>query len=335
MTQPRVSVVIPSLNAIDVLPSCLESLLAQSHPSLEIVVVDNGSIDGSAGLVAERFPTVKLLRGHDNLGYSAGCHWGASVAQGKYLLFCDNDIRATPKAVSTLVDSMESDPSIGIAQSKMLLTSNPTRIESMGGFFTSTGILYQEERDTLDVRDTGGPQEVFGAKGAFMMIRRSLYQSLGGFDRDFVAQFEDTDLCWRSWLSGHRVVVVPESVVYHGRSTTTQRMPSQFVLFHASKNRICTLLKNLEVRDMLVVLPTHVALTLAGMLFMLLTFRFSSAVALAKAGAWNIRNLSSTLAKRRDAMALKRDDVVHPLPHLRKGMPLKYLVSSARTVIGP
>lgn len=335
MSQAPVSVVIPSLNAIDLLPVCLESLLAQNHRSLEVLVVDNGSTDGSARLVAERFPSVKLLRGNHNLGYSAGCHWGASVARGRYLLFCDNDIQATPNAVSRLVQAMESDPSIGVAQGKMLLTSNPDRIESMGGFFTSTGILYQEERDTLDVHDTSGPQEVFGAKGAFMMIRRSLYQSLGGFDTDFVAQFEDTDLCWRSWLSGHRVVVVPESIVYHGRSTTTQRMPSEFVVYHASKNRICTLLKNLDARDMFVVLPIHVALTLAGMLFLLLTFRFSSALALAKAATWNIRNLSSTLAKRRDAMALKPDDIVHPLPHLRKGMPLKYLVSSARTVIGP
>ena len=332
--QPLVSVIIPCLNVRDELPDCLNSLEGQTYSNLEIVVVDNGSTDGTGQYVSKHYPSAKLLRSERNLGYSGGCHYGAIVSDGEFLLFCDSDIKAKPNAVNELISAMEADGRIGVAQSKMLLARDPSRIESMGGYFTSTGILYQEDRDRLDQGFDGAPREVFGAKGAFLAIRRDVYFELGGFDVDYIAQYEDTDVCWRAWLAGQRVVVVPKSVVLHGRSITTKRLPSEFVLFHASKNRICTLIKLMPASGLYQVLPLHLLLTLGGALFLLTRFRFSDAGSLLRAIGWNLRQLPHTLGKRRKALGGVPHDSRTPLPHLRRRMPIRYLLSSGSSMLG-
>lgn len=331
---PLVSIVIPSLNAADILPTCIESLLNQSYRNVEIILVDNGSTDGSSDLVHEKYPSVKVFRSEENLGYSGGCNLGASIGKGKYLLFCDNDISVNPESISELVKEFEQCPQIGIAQSKMLLASDPTIIESMGGYFTGTGILYQEERDLPNGPDKDVKHEIFGAKGAFMMIPRELYFEIGGFDDEYVAYFEDTDISWRAWLAGLKVIVVPSSVVIHGRSVTTKRLASDFVLYHSSKNRICTLIKYLGVKDIIRVLPVHLLLTIIGILISLLTFKLINAIALCKAILWNVRNLDKSLQQRRAANLLKKDSAIHPLPRLRRRMPVSYLISSGKNLIG-
>jgi len=332
--QPLVSVIIPCLNVRAELPDCLKSLEDQTYTNLEIVVVDNGSTDSTAEYVAKYWQSAKLLHSERNLGYAGGCHYGATASGGEFLLFCDSDIEAKPNAVTELIHAMGSDLRIGIAQSKMLLARDPSRIESMGGYFTSTGILYQEGRDSLDQGFEGPPREVFGAKGAFMVIRRDLYFDLGGFDVEYIAQYEDTDLCWRAWLAGHRVVVVPKSAVLHGRSITTKRLASEFVLFHASKNRICTLIKNLSPGELFQVLPLHLLITLGGICFLSIRFRFSDAFSLLRAIGWNIRQLPHTLRKRKKAWGEVHPDAQNRPPHLRRRMPIGYLLSSGRALLG-
>ena len=331
--RPLVSVVIPSMNALHVLRRCLKSLNRQDYQNIEIIVVDNASTDGTTEQVGKEFPDVRILRSEENLGYSGGCEMGVSASRGTYIVFCDSDTRVTTRSIVELVKVLGEAPTAGIAQSKMLLGSDPSRIESMGGFFTSTGILYQEERDSLDIPANVDPHEIFGAKGAFMMLRRDLYFELGGFDTDFVVDFEDTDLCWRAWQAGYRVLVVPRSVVYHDGSITKNQHFNSFFIYHASKNRICTLIKNLDPRDMIRVLPLHLLITFAGMLLLLFTMRFSGAYALVRALHWNATHLGSTLEKRKRLRANPSGAAANPMPHLRKEMPLSYLVSSGRAFL--
>ena len=132
-----------------------------------------------------------------------------------------------------------------------------------------------------------------------MLIRHSLFKRIGGFDEDFFAYFEETDLAWRVWLAGYRVVFVPQSVIYHKVGATAQNLAFSFIQYHSYKNRICSLIKNLELKNLFLLLPFHLFLCFALILISLFCFRIKRAGARLRAIGWNIRHSGKTLEKRR------------------------------------
>ena len=294
---PQVSVVIVNWNGLALLPDCLDSLSACGTP-LEIIVVDNGSTDGSVGYLRQR-PEIVVIGNATNTGYAPANNAGIARATGEFVLLLNNDTRVAPGFLEPLLHMMSTTADVGAGQCKMLSFDPPYRVDAYGSYLLRTGFLYHLRYGKPDPPPEP-PFEIFGAKGAAMIIRASVLREVGGFDPDFFAYLEDSDLSWRIWLGGWRVLCVPESVVYHRGGATASRLPSAFVTFHSFKNRTCMLLKNLSTPAAWRILPVHLALNLGLIAMELIRGRGGAARAVASALNWNRRHLRATLRKRRD-----------------------------------
>lgn len=329
--QPLVSIVLAPQNGMDHLPACLESVYAQDYEDFEVIYVDNASTDGSPDYVEHGYPQVKVVRSSRNLAYAGGNNLGAQYAHGELLLFLNHDTVVTEHFLSNLVQAMHQHPDVGIAQSKIMMASAPSLIDSTGAYLTWTGIWVHPNHGYPD-HDLGEqPIEILGACGACLMVRRELFRRLGGFDRDFAIYFEDADLSWRSWLLGMRVALAPSSVIYHWGAVTTSRLPSTFTVFHSFKNRLCSLIKLLDGLQLLWVIPIHLVMCLAGGLAYLVKGKPMNAIAILRAICWNVTNLRATLRKRRLVRSMSPQGTSLSGKGLFRPLPARYFL---RTSVG-
>lgn len=267
--EPLVSVVVLNYNGKELLDNCLTSLIATQFKDFEILFVDNGSSDGSVDHVRSNFSQnsrVKLIENKENLGFAGGNNTGLIRSRGKYVVLLNNDVQVTADWLTNLVQVMELDPTIGAAQCKLLLYHDRKTLDSAGSFLTRLGFLHHRGIGQVDVGQYDTVDEIFSAKGAAIMLRRQVLEEIGLLDDDFFAYMEETDLCWRIWLSGYRVVFVPQSVVYHVWGATLAKIPlylaKYVVCFHGTKNYIQTLVKNLDVVNLIEIMPRHIAVRL-------------------------------------------------------------------------
>jgi GT2 family glycosyltransferase len=217
MTPPLVSVIIANWNGAHHLRLCLPSLRAQTHPALEIIVVDNGSSDDSAAVAGEH--NARWLPLAQNLGLAPALNQGASSASGDFLLFVNNDMRFDPGFVSALLapfssgdrlfatDGMQFDWEGAIAAHLAVrLTKRPPAdrpsVQLVPGLF-----FYQQP--------VAQPVPVFLASAACMLVRKSVFDELGGFDGRLPLGYEDAEICWRASALGWKIVYVPSAVCWH------------------------------------------------------------------------------------------------------------------------
>jgi GT2 family glycosyltransferase len=294
---PAVSVVIVNWNGLAYLPGCLDSLRGCGTPA-ELIVVDNGSTDGSLEYLRAQ-PDVTVITYATNTGYAPANNAGIERAAGDFVLLLNNDTQVTPGFLESLLRVMQLMPDVGACQSKVLTYDVPARIDAYGSYLLPTGFLYHFGYGKPDP----GPQaafEIFAAKGAAMLLRASVLRQVGAFDPEFFAYLEDSDLSWRIWLGGWRVLCVPDSVVYHRGGATASRLPGEFITFHSFKNRWCMLIKNLSLPAAGWMLPLHFVLNLGLIVVELVRGRWGSARGVTNALGWNVRNFHATLRKRRD-----------------------------------
>ncbi|HCU73649.1 MAG: hypothetical protein CL790_04860 [Chloroflexi bacterium] len=297
-TPGLLSIIIVNLNTCDLLEKCLQSLQVSSYLAIQIIVVDNGSQDGSTAMVRESFPNVKLVDLPKNIGFVGGNLEALPFADGEFVCFLNSDTEIEADAFRLLVDYMEQHPQVGCCEPKLLWMKDPSRLDSIGDWLTWTGMLFH--RGYLQ-KDQGltQPFPIFAAKGACIVLRGSLLDEIGTFDDSYFAYFEETDLCWRIWLSGYEVHFVPDARVKHLLAGTSQKLNTGFVTFHAFKNRLQAMIKNFGPSHMVRVIPIHVTICL-GLTFLYL-IRGDKEKARAILGAlwWNAQNIRKTIAKRR------------------------------------
>ncbi len=250
MSYPRVSVIIVSYNSACYLSRCLSSVFETNYPNVQVIVVDNGSDDGSAGLVEANFPQAHLIRSEDNCGFGVANNQGAMWAEGEILVFLNPDTLVHQNWLRPLVEALHADPRAGLATAKILLADRPDTINTCGNDFHYTGLTLcrgmGRHRTAFDCME-----EVAAVSGAAFAIRRDLFQSLGGFDPDFFLYVEDTDLSLRARLAGWRCLFVPDSVVYHDYQLHFG--PNK--TYYQERNRYVMLLKALRVKTLLALLP--------------------------------------------------------------------------------
>ena len=265
-----VSVVIPNWNGREYIRRCLECVLNQTYRPIEVIVVDNGSTDGSAELVGE-YPDVVLIRSPRNRGFAWAMNRGIERSRGEYVLSLNNDVFLSEDFVELLVGAAESAPDIGSAVGRTLKHGT--------GELMHTGAYLRRRVSLTNVPDPERGGFVFGAGGAAVLYRREMLEDvkLVGefFDESFFSFWEDLDLSWRAQLYGWRCVYVPEAVAYHvGSASLGGRMrfrdkPPYFQR-HIVKNRYLTMTKNLSLGLILALLPCLVAAELASWGYMVL-----------------------------------------------------------------
>jgi GT2 family glycosyltransferase len=222
VSEPRtVAVVIPSWNSAGLLPRCLDSLRDQGA-KLELLVVDNGSGDGSVELLEER--GVRHLALPRNVGFAAAMNLGASRISATAILALNADTALEPACAGLLLDALEADPSLGGVQPRILQLEDSAggsrdvataRLYSAGQAMTVDGRAFEEGAGEEQTERFLRGHEVFGVCGAACLLRRELFEELGGYDESYFAFYEDVDLNVRARIAGWRFDYVPEAVVWH------------------------------------------------------------------------------------------------------------------------
>ena len=262
-TIPLVRVIVLNWNGRSWLGGCLEALRQQDGGPFEIVLVDNGSTDGSADFVRERFPECRVVALGANIGFAAGNNAGARGATVPYLAFLNNDTRVDPGWLAALVAAAEGDPSVGLVTSRVVFMDRPDVIDSAGdGYLRCGGAFKHLHGQRVDGRLAS--REVFGACGAAFLIRRDLFEALGGFDEDLFMVYEDVDLSYRARLRGGRCVYADAASVKHAGSASLG-LGSSLAVYHGQRNLEWTWIKNSPRALLVRSLPAHVLYNLAGL----------------------------------------------------------------------
>ncbi len=214
---PLVYVVVPSWNLRDDTLECLASLSQSDYRNVRVLLVDNGSVDGTMVAVNERFPEVEVHRNATNLGFAAGSNVGIrrALEQGAdYIFLVNNDTIVDPGAVSALVTAME--PDVGIAAPKIYYADDPQRIWMIGG--KRHALTYEKVGDPIGQLDTGQWDRVLEQDylpGCAMLLSRRMLEDVGMFDERYISYYEDTDLSYRTRQAGYRLLMVPDARLWH------------------------------------------------------------------------------------------------------------------------
>jgi GT2 family glycosyltransferase len=235
------SVIIPNWNGAHHLPICLDALRAQTLPSIEVIVVDNASTDGSRKLLATQYPDVRVIALPENRGFTGACNAGMEAAGGEYVALLNNDTEADPAWAQTVVDTFERWPDAGLVASKMLLFNARDRFHTAGDFYRIDGRLVNRGVWQYDEGQYDQEEYVFSACGGSSAYRQSMLAEIGLLDDDFFFSCEDMDLAWRAQLAGYRCVYAPDAVVYHHLASTGG---GQTASYYDGRNTIWLLVKN-------------------------------------------------------------------------------------------
>jgi GT2 family glycosyltransferase len=239
---PLASIIIPNWNGIEHLPVCLDALRAQTYPHIEVILVDNGSTDGSQALVAEQYPEVQLLALDTNLGLTGANNAGFRQAKGKVLISLNNDTEADPDFVESLVIALLERPEAGMAAAKMMLFDQRDTIHSAGDGYGADGIPFNRGVWQQDSGQFDEPGWIFGGCGGAVAYRRALLDQVGMFDESFFMYCEDVDLNWRAQLAGWGCWYTPQAVVYHKLSATGG---GPIASYYTGRNTLWVIAKNL------------------------------------------------------------------------------------------
>lgn len=321
MYSPLVSIIILNYNGKRFLGNCLRSVLKTRYPNLEIIVVDNGSIDGSLEFLSNfsSDSRIQVIKNRINKGYAGGNNEGIILARGDYIIFLNNDTLVEPEWVLELIKVMESDILIGAAQSKLLLMDSPKQLDCAGNFSYFDGSTIPRGLLELDVGQYVFG-EIFSCKGASMIIRRDVLDMVGPFDPDYFAYYEETDLCWRIRLAGYKIVYVPTSVVYHkggGSIPNEVRKASFFQVYLMKRNRILTLLKNYEIGNIIRYLIPSIVYEYARIITQERKSKTSHySLEISNAILWNLKHFRQTWKKRSYVQNVIRHKTDQEIKHM-------------------
>ena len=270
--KPEISVIVVNLNRRELLGRCLASLWRQTFSNFEVVVVDNGSTDGSMEFLrAISDPRLRIVSLSSNKGFAGGSNAGITVAKGRYIATLNNDAEADQRWLEELAVGIESDESVGMCASKILFSNDRKRIDKAGHLIYRDGLNHgrgsgQPDRGQFDQRE-----EVLFPDAAAALYRREMLEVIGLFDEYFFAYGDDADLGLRGRLAGWKCLYIPTAVVYHVHSATAGEF-SPLKAFLIERNRICVAVKIFPF-SLLLISPFFTAVRLAyhayGSIFMI------------------------------------------------------------------
>ncbi len=258
------SVVVVNYNGEQFLQSCVDSILAQSSPPGEVIVVDNGSADRSLDILRSIGDVrLRVLPLADNVGYAAGCNAGIQECRGDLIAVLNNDVVLDPDWLKTLLDHDSQEWAFWA--SRVEFASPCGVIDSAGDGMAVVGSAFKiGHGDPVDQHlET---REVFGPCAAAALYRRSLVEAVGGFDPDFFLVYEDADLNFRARLLGFRCLYVADARVLHRVNTSIGTFTDSYV-FHGHRNSEFVFWKNMPTRLLLLYLPERALFNLLSLLF--------------------------------------------------------------------
>lgn len=238
----KTTIIIPNYNGLSFMEPCFESLKEQTVRNFKVLVVDNGSTDGSVEWLKEhRIPSIFLK---ENTGFSGAVNTGIRAADTPYVLLLNNDTRVEPGFVAAMERAMDQSPKIFSVSSRMIQMYHPELLDDAGDMYSILGWAYQ--------RGVGRSSElyqkscrVFSACAGAAIYRRAVFHEIGLFDELHFAYLEDIDVGWRAKLYGYDNIYCPDAAVYHVGSGTSGSRYNSFKVRLAARNCIYLSYKNM------------------------------------------------------------------------------------------
>jgi GT2 family glycosyltransferase len=251
--------VIPNYNGAAYLEKCLFSVLHQTRPPLEILVVENASSDASVKVIEKAAPTAKILRQARNLGFAGGANAGIRCAQGDWVAILNNDTMVSETWLEECVSAMERHPEAAFLACKILDYRRRDRVFSAGDCLLRAGIGYRRGQELRDSPRYSEEIDIFSACGGAALYRKSVLDEVGAFDELFFAYLEDVDLGLRLQASGQCGYYVPQAEVYHYGAATSGGEFSPLAVFLRTRNSIFLLAKSIPACIIMKCLPMILA----------------------------------------------------------------------------
>ena len=300
------SIIILNYNGLKHLPICLSSLVKQSYHNYEIILVDNASTDKSVEFLRSNFPNIKVIVNNKNDGTAGGFNFGAGYAKGNYILFLANDLEVNVDLLERLIEGIEKSEDIAICTAKMYKFDNRKIIDFAGFKLDIFGFPFIFGHNEID---TGKYDKVRDAAptGTCLLIKKDIFEKVGGFDDKFFTLADELDLWWRIRLLGYRSVINHKAIVYHKAGATLLREKRARLRFYSEKNTIRMLLKNYSIFTLFWISSLYLILLIGEMFFYLFFLRrLDMFLSIIKAVSWNISNFKSTLILRRKVQTTRR-----------------------------
>lgn len=299
----RVSIIIVNWNGKRFLSECLDGLRQQAYKEFSVVLVDNGSDDGSIDFVKHNYPEVVTIGLPKNVGFSAANNYALKTIQTEYVALLNNDAVPDPLWLKSLVEALEYHPEAGSAASKILFYYNPKIIDRAGDAYTRAGAGSLRGRGE-SAGNFNKREWIFGACAGAALYRTLMLKDIGLFDEDFFLLYEDVDLSFRAQLKGYRCLFVPEAVVYHKASRSIV-YDSPISVYYSHRNLEWVYLKNMPSTLILKTLWLHTIYDIAAFFFFAANGRIKEFI---KAKLDALKALKRVLKKRRQIQGNRRVD---------------------------
>ena len=257
MSNPLVSVIIPTYNGMAHLEACISSILESKYQNMEVILVDDGSTDGSADYIEERFPSVRILRNPTNIGVAASYNTGIVNSGGEYVSLLSNDMETDPNWLQPLLDVMEEHHDVAAADSWFLDYYDRERFDTVaagGRYVDYFGNVMALGAGRLHKNYDKRVRRVFAGMA---LVRKKVLKEIGLLDPDFFFGYEDIDLFWRMNIAGYKAVCVPSSIIYHKSGASSRKGVERRSGFYflEKRNRVLSLVKNLPKTSLIAAIP--------------------------------------------------------------------------------
>lgn len=248
------TVVIPNLNGKKYLKDCLDALERQTSQDFSVIMIDNGSADGSAEFVKANYPEVAVKRFAENRGFCGAVNEGIRMAKTKYVILLNNDTICSPSFVEELIEGMEARTDCFAGSARMVQMQDPGKMDNCGDFYCALGWAFTPAKGK-SIQSYESARKVFSACGGAAIYLRRVFDEIGLFDEAHFAYLEDVDVCWRAKIAGYQNWYFPKAVVKHVGSATSGSVYNEFKVRHASRNSIYMIYKNMPLLQIILNLP--------------------------------------------------------------------------------
>ena len=299
---PFITVLILNYNGRKYLKSCLDSLLSMNYPSFKLVVIDNGSTDGSLDFMTIHYPEIELIHLFKNCGYASAINTAMNFVKSDYVAFLNNDVIVDPNWLHEMFCHFKSDEKIAALTPKILFLHNRKIINSAGGNCDLFGIGWNRGNGEFDNHQYDSKEEVFYANGAALLTKTDIWKEVGPFDSSFFLYGEDLDWCWRARLKGYKILYIPSSVVYHcWQGSGSPMIP------YLEKHWITIFLKNYDLKTIFQLFFKYLSLKLLKFFWLLkYASNLNEKLAIFKSFCWNLNSFRHTWSNRLSIQASRK-----------------------------
>lgn len=250
----EVSVIIPNYNGIAFLDSVLASLETQTQKNMEVILVDNGSSDGSVSFVTAHYPWVHIIELPENFGFCRAVNEGIKASKADYALLLNNDTEAAPDFVEQMLLAIRRHRRAFSCAARMVQFHDRDKLDDAGDYYCALGWSFARGKGA-DIHKYEKEEKIFSACGGAVIYRRKVLDKIGLFDEEHFAYLEDTDIGYRARIHGYENWYAPKAIVYHVGSGTSGSRYNQFKIRYSSRNNVYLIYKNMPLLQIILNLP--------------------------------------------------------------------------------